>query len=61
MKNLSTDGPDQHDIRLSSNNNYGYVQVFLSDSWVPVADSNMVWTVKNSEVVCREVGYNPNG
>ena len=38
-----------------------YVRIFLSGRWIPVANSNMTWTSGNSEVVCRELGYAPNG
>ena len=60
-----TDGPETGDIRLSNfyvDNKYGRVygcpDVFLSGSWVPVTDTSMSWTLENSEVVCRELGYN---
>ena len=51
------DGPESGNVRLS----YGSVEVFLSRRWVPVADSNMSWTQENARVVCRELGYFPNG
>ena len=45
--------------------NYGYLEVFLSDAapstWVPVSDSQQTWTEQNSAVVCRQLGYDPNG
>ena len=51
------------DIRLSYGI-YGYLQVFLSDapaSWVYVSDSTQTWTEQNAAVVCRQLGYNPDG
>ena len=54
------DGPESGDLRLTSTR-WGRVDVFLSGRWQPVADSNMNWTWENSEVVCRELGYAPNG
>ena len=39
----------------------GYVRVFLSDDWVPVGDTGGTWTVENSNVVCRQLGYEDNG
>ena len=52
------------DIRLSFGR-YGYLQIFLSDAapstWVPVSDSQYTWTEQNSAVVCRQLGYNPDG
>ena len=35
--------------------------MFLSGMWIRVADSHMSWTRDNAEVVCRELGYAPNG
>ena len=35
--------------------------MFLSDEWVPVASTDIPWTTMNSEVVCRELGYDSNG
>ena len=54
------DGPGSLDISLY-NYRYGYVQVFLSDDWVPVGDSGGTWTVENSNVVCRQLGFDTNG
>ena len=34
--------------------------MFISGTWQPVADSNMSWTVNNTEVVCRQLGYDTN-
>ena len=52
------DGPHPLEVRLSSNSYNGYAQVFLSGVWVPIADSWGTWGVDNSEVVCRQLGYN---
>ena len=60
MHLFSLDGPESEDIRLTSGR-YGQVDVFLSGRWQPIADSNMSWTINNSEVVCRQLGYAPNG
>ena len=57
---LILDGPKSGDVRLSDDNR-GRVDVFLSGMWLPVADSNRNWTMDNSEVVCRELGYAPDG
>ena len=55
-------GPESGDVRLSSDSYYrGEVNVFLSGMWVPVASSHMSWIRENAEVVCRELGYAPNG
>ena len=54
------DEPESGDVRLSYTRS-GRVEVFLSGRWQPVADSDMSWTWENSEVVCRELGYAPNG
>ena len=35
--------------------------MFLSGMWITVAASDMSWTRENAEVVCRELGYAPNG
>ena len=37
------------------------VMVFVSGSWVPVADSSGVWSMENSEVTCRQLGFDPKG
>ena len=52
-----TDGPNTGDIDLFAWY-YGRVEVFLSDNWFPVTDTSMSWTLENSKVVCRELGYN---
>ena len=52
-----TGGPNARDVHLSAWH-YGGVNAFLSGSWVPVTDTSMSWTLENSEVVCRELGYN---
>ena len=59
-----TDGPETGDIRLSNSRYdhtygrvYGYPEVFLSGSWVPVTVSSMKWTLHNSNVLCQELGY----
>ena len=54
---IHTDGPEELDIRLTR----GYVQVFLSDEWGAVGDSDGNWSVENSNVVCRQLGYEDNG
>ena len=54
------DGPEVQDIRLRYGY-YGYVEVFLPDEWVPVADTHSLWNTMNSEVVCRQLGYDTNG
>ena len=51
------DGPQPLEVMLSSTR-YGYARVFLSGAWVAIADSWGTWTMDNSEVVCRELGYN---
>ena len=51
------DGPQPLEVKLSSTR-YGYARVFLSGVWVPIADSRGTWGVDNSEVVCRQLGYN---
>ena len=51
------DGPQPLEVQLSYTN-YGYAQVFLSGVWVPIADSWGTWTMDNSKVVCRQLGYN---
>lgn len=33
----------------------GLVEVFLNQSWIPVADDN--WTLEDASVVCRQLGY----
>ena len=55
------DGFESGDVRLSSTSYYGQVEVFLSGRWQPVSDSDMSWTQENADVVCRELGYTPNG
>ena len=54
------DGPESEDVRLL-NTRSGRVDVFLSGVWLPVADSYNSWTWENSDVVCKELGYAPNG
>ena len=49
-----TDGADTGDIRISS---WGTVELFESGIWEPVAVSSRRWTLENSNVVCRELGY----
>lgn len=50
-----TDGYKTGDIRLLFN---AGIQVFLSGHWLRVTNSSMSWTKANSEVVCRQLGYN---
>ena len=50
-----TDGPENGDIYPS-----GFVRVFQSGIWEPVTDSSSSWTLQNSEVMCRELGFNGN-
>ena len=68
---LILDGPESGDVCLSvyrsgcgdirlSGYSSGCVHVFLSGMWLPVADSNMSWTMTNTEVVCRQLGYDTN-
>ena len=57
---LILDGPETGNVRLSGIHS-GRVDMFLSGMYQPVADSDMSWTLDNSEVVCRELGYAPNG
>ena len=47
-----TDGPETGDVR------HGFVKVFQSGTWVPVTDSSGSWTLQNSNVVCKQLGYN---
>ena len=54
------DGPESGDADLTGMYR-GQVEVFLSGMYQLVADSNMSWTLDNAEVVCRELGYAPNG
>ena len=54
------DGPESGDVNLTSIYR-GQVEVFLSGMQQLVADSRMSWTLDNAEVVCRELGYAPNG
>ena len=54
------DGAETNDVRLTSTNN-GRVELFLSNLWVPVANSFSTWTLESSRVVCRELGYDTNG
>ena len=35
--------------------------MFLSDDWIIVGDSGGTWTVENSNVVCRQLGFDTNG
>ena len=56
----NTDGPESGDLRLTRTNR-GHMEVFLSGTWHFVADSNMSWTLNNTEVVCRQLGYDTNG
>ena len=59
---IHVDGPESGDVRFSdSSKSYGQVEVFMSGRWQPVADSTMTWTLDNAEVVCRQLGYAPNG
>ena len=57
---LYIDGYEQGDVRLTSGVR-GRVDVYLSGYWVPVAHTGPAWTLQNTEVVCRELGYAPNG
>ena len=57
---LLADGAETNDVRLTSTNN-GRVELFLSNLWVPVANSFSIWTLESSRVVCRELGYDTNG
>lgn len=60
--NYVSAGPESGDVRLSSDSYYrGEVNVFLSRKWIPVAASDTSWTQENAQVVCRELGYAPNG
>ena len=52
-----TDGPETGDARLTSGY-LGRIDVFQSGIWEPVPDSSSSWTLENSNVVCRELGYN---
>ena len=54
---LTIDGPEAGDIRLDGGYD-GYVEAFVSGSWQPVGNGGYTWSVANSEVVCRELGYN---
>ena len=54
------DGPESEDVRLSSGR-YGQVEVFRSGMWQPIADINVTWTMENTGVVCRQLGYAPYG
>ena len=60
LSNHTIDGLETGDLRLTAAR-FGRLEMFLSGRWQPVADSNMNWTRQNSEVVCRELGYAPNG
>ena len=57
---LPSDGPEPGDVRLTSTDD-GRVDVFISNSWQPVANSTGSWQLPNSIVVCRELGYPKNG
>ena len=57
---LFLDDPEFGDVRLSGGYR-GRVEVFVSGIWQAVADSLMSWTLSNAEVVCKELGYDPNG
>ena len=60
MDLFTLDGPESEDLRLSGTSS-GRVEVFLSGIWVPVAQSYLSWTQANANVVCRQLGYAPNG
>ena len=51
------DGPEAGDVHLDGRD-YGRVETFVSGSWQPVGNGGYTWSVANSEVVCRELGYN---
>ena len=51
-----TDGPETGDVRLMYGHR-GRVELFHSGNWEPVTNSSMSWTLKNSKVVCGELGY----
>ena len=55
---MTTDGPEHTDLGL---NDYGELVVFMFNEWVHVANSENTWTSENSEVVCRQLGYDPYG
>lgn len=58
--NAHADGPETGDILLSNHiyNTGGRVEVFQSGSWTPVTDTSISWTLQNSNVVCKQLGYN---
>ena len=56
-QHFALDGPEDGDVRLRYAYS-GYVEAFISGSWQPIGNSGGTWTVANSEVVCRELGYN---
>ena len=60
VTHIFADGYEQGDVSLSSTDD-GRVEVYLSGYWVHVANTGSIWTLQNSEVVCRELGYAPNG
>ena len=49
------------DVKLvgGSSNNEGTVQVCFDHLWGLISESG--WNQKDAEVVCRELGYNPEG
>ena len=55
---MTTDGPEHTDLGL---NDYGELVVFMFNEWVHVANSKNTWTSENSEVVCRQLGYDSYG
>ena len=57
---ITIEGPRSEDVRLTSRRS-GCVDVFLSEVWVPVANSRGTWQLESSQVVCRELGYSANG
>ena len=59
--NGNVDNPERGDIRLSSRPlsetwfGNGHVEMFLSETWITVAGD--FWTIANSQVACRQLGY----